>query len=477
MPPPRDPSTTLSSTHLSSQWDRDPRNARNWSTIRKFSTCLIISSIGFTSTLATSIYSPGTSSVAHEFRISHTVALLPLSTYALGMGFGPTIASPLSEMLGRRFVYLATTPVFAAFILGSGFCKSIASLCVCRFFAGFFGAPAVSIASATIADMFAPDRRGVPLAMYYCIPFLGSLGGPMVGGFVVEAKGWRWTQWTTLLFAAAVFPLLYVFVRESYRKVLIRNIARRERLEAPLLPDSSKIVRYFFTTTVARPVHMLVTEPIVGLVCVYGSFQFALLYTFITGSPYVFAVTYGFDVAGQSLSFLGLIVGAIVAGMVLVAMDYYIYQAKCRHFRSTTPVLEFPPEYRLYPSMLGSIILPAGLFFFAWTAQPHIHWIVPIIAQAITILGSITVYASSNIYMVDTYGPLYGASAAGANSLTRYTLTASFPLFTLQLFKHLGVNWGASLLGFCTLAMAPIPWVFWRWGPQLRGRSRYEREV
>ncbi|KAJ4371524.1 hypothetical protein N0V83_004743 [Neocucurbitaria cava] len=127
MPPPRDPSTTLSSAHLSSQWDRDPRNARNWSTIRKFSTCLIISSIGFTSTLATSIYSPGTSSVASEFHISHTIALLPLSTYALGMGFGPTIASPLSEMLGRRFVYLATTPVFAAFILGSGFCTSILS--------------------------------------------------------------------------------------------------------------------------------------------------------------------------------------------------------------------------------------------------------------------------------------------------------------------------------------------------------------
>jgi DHA1 family multidrug resistance protein-like MFS transporter len=438
----------------------------------------IVSSIGFVSTLATSIYALGHAAVAQEFGVSHTCALLPLSSYALGMGFGPMIASPLSETLGRKAVYLATVPLFTVFVLGAGFSSSIGGLCACRLFVGVFGAPGVSIASATIADIVPAERRGVPLAVYYAVPFLGSLLGPMIGGVVVQWKGWRWTQWTTLFIAAAVFPLV-AFIHESYRGVLIKRIAKRERIgpQERGRRDTKMMVKHFFTTTVGRPVHMLFTEPIVGFVCLYCSFQFALLYTFIVGTPYVFTTTYAFSVRQQSLSFFGLVIGAISATVVLILMDHLIYRPIKLRFRLSSPALEFPPEHRLYPSMIGSLITPIGLFIFAWTARPDIHWALPVVAQGFAMLGSMMTYVSANMYMVDTYGPMYGASAAGANSLVRYVLTATFPLFTLQMYQGLGIGWTASLLGFCTVAMMPIPWVFWIWGSRLRGRSRYEKEM
>lgn len=463
-----------------SDWNTHPKNARNWSKFRKTYTTLIVSTIGFVSTLATSIYAPGSDDVSREFNVSLTVALLPLSFYALGMGFGPMVASPLSETLGRKAVYLATTPIFAIFILGSGFSQSIYSLCICRFFAGLFGAPGVSIASATIADIIPADKRGMPLAVYYSMPFIGSLIGPMIGGVVVEWKGWRWTQWTTLFFAAAVFPLVG-FIHESYRAVLVQRITQKEnggsRLDGGPRKTKGQVLKHFFTTTVSRPVHMLFTEPIVGFVCLYCSFQFALLYTFIVGTPYVFTTTYKFSVGQQSLSFFGLIIGAVFAAITLVIMDKSIYQRKYQLFHATSPTLEFPPEHRLYPSMIGSLLTPIGLFFFAWTTRSDIHWAVPIIAQGLAMFGSILTYVSANSYMVDTYGALYGASAAGANSLVRYMLTASFPLFTLQMYQKLGIGWTASLLALCTVGMTPIPWVFWVWGPKLRGRSKYEKEM
>ena len=129
------------------------------------------------STMAASIYTPGVDQVASEMDVSKTVALLPLSFYNLGMAFGPVISSPLSETLGRKAVYLATLPTFALFTLGAGFSQDISSLIVCRFFAGTFGAPGVSIASATIADIYAPVNRAIPLSLYYSIPFIGSLLG------------------------------------------------------------------------------------------------------------------------------------------------------------------------------------------------------------------------------------------------------------------------------------------------------------
>lgn len=300
---------------------------------------------------------------------------------------------------------------------------------------------------------------------------------------MTEGKGWRWTQWTILFFAAAFHPPV-LFMRESYKATLLQKRAKNAGADGPH-PSSTQrnfqeTVKYFLRTTIIRPVHMLFTETTVGFVCIYTGFQFALLYTFVVASPYVFASVYGFDLSQQGLSFLGLITGCIIAPYVILLIDWKLYQPKLTRLRAVQAsdannlTITLPPEDRLYGAMIGSFILPIGLFIFAWTARPDIHWIVPIVAQGISILGSILVYVSSNFFMVDTYGAKYGASASGASSLTRYTLSAAFPLFTLQFYRALGVGWATSILGFCTILMAPIPWVFYRWGPILRSRSAYE---
>ena len=447
--------------------------------------------------MGASIYTPGHDGVAAEYGLSATVSLLPLAFYNLGMGLGPIVGTPMSETFGRRFVYLTTQPTFALFTLGAGFSQSITALIICRFFAGVFASPGVSIASATISDMAAPIHRAIPMAFYYSIPFNGSLLGyvclsnpkfallilhsVLIGGFVVEGKGWRWTQWTMLFFIIA-FVSPVIFMRESYKKSILESRAKRLGVGGPSGPQRSlgQNFQYFMTKTVIRPVHMLLTEPIVGLVCLYSSFQFALLYTFVVASPYTFSNVYDFSLGAQGLSFVGFITGATLVPIPLLALDHYVYQRKWAQFKEDTigeelGTTEFPPEHRLYSAMIGSVVLPAGLFWFAWTARSSVHWIIPIIAQAVSIIGSILVYVGANIYMMDTYGPLYGASAAGATSLSRYTLATAFPLFTLQMYQRLGVHWATSLLGFCTVAMAPIPWVFYRWGPKLRARSGYER--
>ena len=301
----------------------------------------------------------------------------------------------------------------------------------------------------------------------------------------MQGKDWRWTQWIILFFTAATLTSI-LFNQESYKKIILQRLEKDVgRHTLPQKSDLVKSFRYFITKTVIRPIHMLFTEPIVGFVCLYASFQFALLYTFVVASPHIFQATYGFNLGAQGLTFLGFIAGVSLSPIPIAAIDRYFYQRKFARFRIAGEVdnvnpsdptsSEFPPEHRLYSSMVGSFILPTGLFWFAWTARSNIHWICPIVAQGVSIFGSLLIYVGGNMYMMDTYGPLYGASAAGASSLSRYTLSAAFPLFTLQLYEALGTGWATSLLGFCTVAMAPIPWVFWKWGPKSRARSGYER--
>lgn len=142
--------------------DHDQSNPRNWSLLRKAASTIIICCIGFNTTLGASIYAPGHEQVQHEFHVSTTVSLLPLSAYSLGLAFGPMVSSPCSETFGRKSAYLLTLPLFDIFMLGVGLSQNIASLIICRFLAGLFAAPGVSVAAATMADFTAPSHRVFP---------------------------------------------------------------------------------------------------------------------------------------------------------------------------------------------------------------------------------------------------------------------------------------------------------------------------
>ena len=314
------------------------------------------------------------------------------------------------------------------------------------------------------------------MAFYYSIPQLGAISGPLVGGFATQGKGWRWTQWTIIFFIIAVY-LPVLFTKETYKKIILQRRAKKLGIPGPPHDDLSAVdfIRHFARTQLLRPLHMLVTEPIVTLVCLYNGFLFGLLYLFIVASPWVYQHYYGFGITGQSLSFLGLGIGSAIAPFPLIIIDHYLYQPRLKRFTQEHPLEErFPPENRLFGSMIASFIQPVAMFGFAWTVRPAIHWIVPMLFQCLAMITSIMIYAPVSLFMMDTYGPLYGASAAGAAMMSRYALSGAFPLFALQLYRSIGVGWATSFLGFCTLAMAPIPWLFWKCGERLRGKTKYE---
>ena len=300
---------------------------------------------------------------------------------------------------------------------------------------------------------------------------------PLLGGFLVQAKGWRWTQWA-ILFFLITFYIPVIFTRESYKRTILERRATKLNIQGPPREHRSfpGTVKYFVTTIFLRPIHMLATEPIVTVVCGYNGFLFGLMYTFVVASPWVFQHYYNFGVIGQSLSFLGLMIGTASAPLPLILLDTYVYQPRLKHFRTSHPDVDepFPPEHRLYPSMLASFLIPACLVIFAWTANFRLHWTIPIIFQGLSFTATVMVYSSMNLFMVDAYGPLYGASAAGAAMLSRYGLSAAFPLFALKFYRALGVGWATTILAICTFIMAPMPWVFWRYGEVLRSKTRYE---
>jgi hypothetical protein len=114
------------------------------------------------------------------------------------------------------------------------------------------------------------------------------------------------------------------------------------------------------------------------------------------------------------------------------------------------------------------------LQWFAWTAKRDVSWASPVVAAIPFAWGNLSIFLSAANYLIDTYQALNGASALAANGLLRYTLGAVFPLFTLQMYRGLGIGRATSLLGFVTVALMPVPWVLFKYGKEIRGRSSYE---
>jgi MFS family permease len=215
-----------------------------------------------------------------------------------------------------------------------------------------------------------------------------------------------------------------------------------------------------------RPFLMLILDPMCLNLCLLSSLILGILYLFFGAFNLVFTNVYGFNLYQVGLSFFGMLVGMLFA----IASDPFWQRNYLRLVRKNSNQSE--PEYRLPPSIGGSILTIIGLFLFAWTIYPSVHWIVPIIGSAFFGAGTVLVFSGVFTFLVEAF-PLYAASGLAANSFARSSFAAAFPLFGVQLYNKLGFQWASSLLAFLMLAMAPFPYIFFIYGRRLRQKSRF----
>lgn len=185
--------------------------------------------------------------------------------------------------------------------------------------------------------------------------------------------------------------------------------------------------------------------------------------------PIVFGVGRGWSEGLTGLSFLGILVG-ILFSMIAMFPIYFQYKRK-----ALLIVGRVPPEARLPATFVGAILLPVGLFWFAWTNSPSMHWIVPIAAGIPFGYGMVTVFLPILNYLIDAY-TIYAASVLAANASLRSTFGAAFPLFTNPMYENLGIHWASSVPAFLAVACVPLPFLFYRYGAEIRKRCPYAAE-
>ena len=218
-----------------------------------------------------------------------------------------------------------------------------------------------------------------------------------------------------------------------------------------------------------KPFTLMFTEPIVFLLNLYIALIYGLLYIWFESFPLVFEGLYGFNLGLEGVAFLGILVGTFVAVIVLFAWNYYYLE---KQFDENGNI---EPEKRLIPAMVGCFAVPICLFWFGWTSRSDVHWIVPIIGSGFFGVAAFTLFQAVLPYLSDAY-PDSVASVLAGNDLMRSAFGAGFPLFASAMFKNLGINWASSTLAFLGIAFIPIPFALYKWGKQIRHKSKNARK-
>jgi len=296
--------------------------------------------------------------------------------------------------------------------------------------------------------------------------------GPVISGFLELTENWRWNFYVILWLAGGTAILMFTIPETLPSAVLLNKARRIRRAQLPgyenvLTPAeaSGHTLTEIFKIALTRP-WIILFDPISFLVAIYLSVVYTLLYMLFTIYPIVFQQKRGWNSGLGELPLIGSIVGALFGGSLIILNA-------TRERKKLAQGWVRCPEDRLPLGMLGGVLFPVTMFWFAWSGEyNNVHWMVVVLAGVFLSASITLIFVSFLNYLTDTYIS-YAASALAANTVARSACGAAAPLFTQYMFDTLGVGGGGSLIGGVAVVLAIIPFTFYRYGEAIRKRSRF----
>ncbi|KAG0154504.1 hypothetical protein PDIDSM_72 [Penicillium digitatum] len=187
--------------------------------------------------------------------------------------------------------------------------------------------------------------------------------------------------------------------KEPFHPITRRRRAKELGLDLPPSARLSSKLRLFVAISLLRPIHMLMSDPIVGFICLYTACKFATLFSFFAAFPLIFQGIHCFNIEDSGLVFLSIVVGSLLGTVTVIICNAFLYLPKA----AKHPDGQIPPDHRLYPAQIGSVELSIGLFWFACTARADISLASPVITIVVFAWGNLGVFVSTTQYLVDTY--------------------------------------------------------------------------
>ncbi len=239
------------------------------------------------SALTLNMLLPSLPSMARDLAARESVTALAVSGYMLASAVFQLALGPLSDRYGRRPVMLGALALFIIASLGCMLAQDVAVLLACRVLQAVIIAGAV-VSSASIRDQHSAVDSAAKLSLIASAMAVAPMMGPVLGGVLDVALGWRSVFALYAVLGLALLLLAWADMGET----------RAPGLPAPRLGDWGALLQ-----SARFWAYVLCT-----------AFSVGAFYVFVTGVPYVAAAAWGLSPAE-----VGLGVGSITGGFLVGA--------------------------------------------------------------------------------------------------------------------------------------------------------------
>jgi len=397
----------------------------------------IISAASMIAGLCANIQNPANAQIEEELHATASQISLSLSLFILGQGNFPVLWSAVSEIKGRKLVYLVSVVLFTVASAIVATSKTIGLVIGMRVVQAVGSSAVLVIGAATLADIYEPHERGTMMGVYYSAPLLGPSIGPILGGGLTQGLGWHAVFWFLVIWGGVIFSAFLLLFRDTFRKersltyqnVLKQRLRDRKDVrgkaaaqgERPLSekktlddgPSGAQSVngdvevqaaaipidevKLSFADINPFPPYLRILSRRNNIAILLPS---GLLFAFSFSITYTCARTlslhYDYDAMTTGLVLLAFGIGSIL-GSILGGRwsDKTLGRLKAANGGVSYP------EMRLESTKLAMWLFPPSVIGYAWVCQQHVHVSAICVMLFLSGFFSIWIYASTLAYIVD----------------------------------------------------------------------------
>ncbi|KAI8142214.1 major facilitator superfamily domain-containing protein [Fennellomyces sp. T-0311] len=432
---------------------------------RKLVITAIVSYAGLVSPFSSTIYFPALNPIAQEFDVSVSLVNLSVTVYMIFQALSPAFWGSLSDLWGRRPVYIGTLSIFVGVCIGLAMAPTFPVLLGMRMLQAFGASSGIALGAGVIGDFTTPAERGGYFGLFTSCQMACTAVGPVLGGIVSQQLSWRWVFWLLLIIGAVGLLAVIFLLPETLRSIVGNGsgyanptptqwLKKRLSKENPsTLPRAGKS-RFRTIPNFLEP-FLFLRHPDVILTMIINGFHSAVLFTYMTTTPTYFYKIYGLNELQVGLCYLpyglGSIIGSTLGGRIL-NHDFKVVARKQgippEQVKSSGKLsLDFPIYIaRLRTSWILPVIGQALTISYGWVLYSETHLAVPLILQFLVGLCSTSVFSFCQTLMIDLF-PGKGASITATNNVVRSMLGAAATAGIEPCIERMGLGWAYTFLG------------------------------
>ncbi|TXK18663.1 MDR family MFS transporter [Homoserinibacter sp. GY 40078] len=162
----------------------------------------------FVSMLASTVVSTSLPTIIHDLDGDQTAFTWVVTATLLTTAISTPVWGKLADLMNRKLLFQIAVAIFVLATAAAGFSQNTDTLIAFRAVQGLGAGGLAALSQVIMADIISPRERGRYMGLFGAVMAVATVGGPLLGGVITDAWGWRWNFYVALPFAIAALVLV-----------------------------------------------------------------------------------------------------------------------------------------------------------------------------------------------------------------------------------------------------------------------------